>query len=82
MTQQKPFQNIGLAQEPSLARPMLQDVFTLSDALWAAIAPLLPRLGGKPRVDDRRVISGILQRYREGLRWRNCQSARKRDPAL
>ena len=26
--------------------------------------------GGKPRVDDRRVISVILHRYREGLRWR------------
>ena len=44
--------------------------FWLNDAQWAAIEPLLPRLGGKPRVDDRRVISGILHRYREGLRWR------------
>jgi transposase len=44
--------------------------FWLSDRQWAAIEPLLPRLGGKPRVDDRRVISGILHRYREGLRWR------------
>ncbi len=44
--------------------------FWLSDAQWAAVKPLLPRLGGKPRVDDRRVISGILHRYREGLRWR------------
>jgi transposase len=43
--------------------------FWLSDAQWAAIEPLLPRLG-KPRVDDRRVISGILHRYRDGLRWR------------
>ena len=34
------------------------------------IEPLLPHLGGKPRVDDWRVISGILHRYREGLRWR------------
>ena len=44
--------------------------FWLSDAQWSVIEPLLPRLGGKPRVDDRRVISGILHRYREGLRWR------------
>jgi transposase len=44
--------------------------FWLSDAQWAALAPLLPSFGGKPRVDDRRVISGILHRYREGLRWR------------
>ena len=48
----------------------MSDRFWLSDAQWAAIEPLLPRLGGKPRVDDRRVISGILHRYREGLRWR------------
>ena len=44
--------------------------FWLSDVQWAVIEPLLLRLGGKPRVDDRRVISGILHRYREGLRWR------------
>ena len=44
--------------------------FWLSDTQWTAIEPLLPHLGGKPRVDDRRVISGILHRFREGLRWR------------
>lgn len=44
--------------------------FWLSDAQWASIEPLLPHLGGKPRVDDRRVTSGILHRFREGLRWR------------
>jgi transposase len=48
----------------------MAEQFWLSDAQWAVIEPLLPRLGGKPRVDDRRVISGILHRYREGLRWR------------
>jgi transposase len=47
----------------------------LSDTQWAAIEPLLPRLGGKPRVDDRRVISGILNRFREGLRWRAIPAA-------
>lgn len=48
----------------------MAELFWLNDAQWAAIGPLLPRLGGKPRVDDRRVISGILHRFREGLRWR------------
>lgn len=48
----------------------MAEQFWLSDAQWAVIEPLLPHLGGKPRVDDRRVISGILHRYREGLRWR------------
>ena len=48
----------------------MAEQFWLSDTRWAVIEPLLPHLGGKPRVDDRRVISGILHRYREGLRWR------------
>jgi transposase len=48
----------------------MSDLFWLSDAQWAVIEPLLPHLGGKPRVDDRRVLSGILHRFREGLRWR------------
>jgi transposase len=48
----------------------MAELFWLSDAQWAVIEPRLPDLGGKPRVDDRRVISGILHRFREGLRWR------------
>jgi transposase len=48
----------------------MAETFWLSDAQWAAIEPLLPSFGGKPRVDDRRVISGIFHRFREGLRWR------------
>ena len=48
----------------------MAELFWLNDMQWAAIAPLLPNLGGKPRVDDHRVLSGILPRYREGLRWR------------
>lgn len=48
----------------------MAELFWLSDEEWAAIEPLLPRLGGKPREDDRRVISGILHKFREGLRWR------------
>jgi Putative transposase of IS4/5 family (DUF4096) len=31
--------------------------------------------GGKPRVDDRRIISGILHRFRKGLRWRALPDA-------
>ena len=42
----------------------MADLFWLSDMQWAAIEPLLPSFGGKPRVDDRRVISGY--RFREG----------------
>jgi transposase len=45
----------------------MSKLFWLSDTQWTAIEPLLPHLAGKPRVDDRRVISGILHRYREGV---------------
>ena len=45
----------------------------LSDAAWAAIEPHLPRgLPGKPRVDDRCMISGILHVLKVGCRWRDC----------
>src|SRR4028118_541064 len=51
-------------------------LFWLSDEAWAAIEPHLPRgLPGKPRVDDRRVISGILHVLKTGCRWRDVPSA-------
>jgi transposase len=51
-------------------------LFWLSDGAWAAIEPHLPRgKPGKPRVDDRRVISGILHVLRTGCRWRDCPQA-------
>ena len=52
----------------------MADLFWLSDAQWEAIKPHLPPRRGKERVDDRRVISGILHRFREGLRWRAVPS--------
>ena len=51
-------------------------LFWLSDKAWAAIEPHLPRgLPGKPRVDDRRVISGILHVLKTGCRWRDVPAA-------
>src|SRR5258708_26293678 len=45
--------------------------FWLNDGQWASIAPLLPMVHTGPvRQDDRRIISGILHRLREGCRWR------------
>ena len=44
----------------------------LSDEEWAVIAPLLPTNSrGIARVDDRRVINGILWRFRTGSSWRD-----------
>jgi transposase len=53
----------------------MSELFWLSERQWAAIQPRLPCLGGRPRVDDRRVISGVLHRFREGLRWRAVPEA-------
>jgi transposase len=44
----------------------------LSDEEWAIIQPLLPnKPRGVPRVDDRRVLNGILWRFRTGAPWRD-----------
>ena len=47
-------------------------LFWFSDAQWALIEPLLPNKSrGKPRVDDRRVLSGIVHALQSGGRWRD-----------
>src|SRR5277367_670577 len=47
----------------------------LSDVEWAKIEPHLPRgRRGAHRVDDRRVISGIIHMLQSGARWRDCPS--------
>ena len=51
-------------------------LFCLSDEAWARIEPHLPHgQPGKPRVDDRRVISGILHVLKVGCRWQDTPSA-------
>jgi transposase len=52
---------------------MAKQLYWMSDAEWARIEPLLPRRRrGAHRVDDRRVVSGILHMLRSGARWRDC----------
>lgn len=54
----------------------MSKLYWLSDAEWARIEPLLPRgRKGAHRVDDRRVISGIVHMLRSGARWRDCPEA-------
>lgn len=51
----------------------MADFFWFSDAQWERIAPLLPTgVRGKARVDDRRVLSGIVHALRCGGRWADC----------
>jgi transposase len=48
-------------------------LFWLSDEAWPAIEPHLPKnQPGARRVDDRRVISGIVHVLRVGCRWCDC----------
>lgn len=44
----------------------------LSEAQMRRIEPYFPLSHGVPRVDDRRVLSGILFVIRNGLRWRDA----------
>lgn len=38
----------------------------------ARLRPFFPKSHGRPRVDDRRVLSGIIFINRNGLRWRDA----------
>lgn len=46
----------------------------LSEAQMGRIASFFPLSHGIPRVDDRRILSGILFVIRNGLRWRDAPS--------
>ena len=49
-----------------------EQLFWLRDAQLARLRPFFPKSHGKPRVDDRRVLSGIIFANRNGLRWRDA----------
>ena len=49
----------------------MTEMILLSEAQMARISPFFPLSHGIPRVDDRRVISGIMFVIRNGLRWRD-----------
>ena len=50
----------------------MTEMFLLTDAQMARISPFFPLSHGKPRVDDRRVLSGIVYVIRNGLMWRDA----------
>ena len=50
----------------------MSDLFWLTAAQMRRIEPCFPLSHGVPRVDDRRVISGIIFVIRNGLRWRDA----------
>lgn len=46
----------------------MSNLFWLTDEQMARLRPYFPKSHGKPRVGDRRVLSGIFF-FRKGLRW-------------
>jgi putative transposase len=50
----------------------MSDQFWLTEAQLKRIEPHFPLSHGVPRVDDRRVVSGIIHVIRNGLRWRDA----------
>ena len=53
----------------------MSNLFWLTDAQMERLKPFFPKSHGKARVDDRRVLSGIIFINRNGLRW--CDAPRE-----
>jgi transposase len=49
----------------------MSDLIWLTDEQMERISPYFPLSHGVPRVDDHRIISGIIFVIRNGLRWRD-----------
>jgi transposase len=47
----------------------MDDLFLLSERQMARISPQFPLSHGVPRVDDRRVVSGVVYVIRNGPQW-------------
>ncbi len=52
----------------------MSDLFLLTPSQMSRIEPYFPRSHGVPRVDDRRVISGIVYVLKNGLQWKDAPS--------
>ncbi|AOL22269.1 Transposase [Erythrobacter litoralis] len=50
----------------------MSGLWLLSEAQMRRIEPYFPLSHGIPRVDDRRIVSGIIFVIRNGLRWRDA----------
>jgi transposase len=53
----------------------MRDMFLLSERQMARISPHFPLSHGIARVDDRRVVSGIIYVIRHGLQWKDAPQA-------
>jgi transposase len=60
---------------PPEKEALMSDLFLLTKNQMARISPCFPLSHGVPRVDDRRVVSGIIYVIRIGLQWKDAPKA-------
>jgi hypothetical protein len=65
-------------QGPGATGVTMSNLFWLTDKQMERLKPFFSQSHGKPRVDDRRVLSGIIFINRNGLRW--CDAPREYGP--
>ena len=67
-----------MIQAPELTGVMMSNLFWLTEEQMERLRPFFQKSHGKPRVDDLRVLSGIIFINRNGLRW--CDAPREDGP--
>lgn len=58
-----------MIQTPEFQGAMMSSLFWLTDEQMERLRPCFTKSHGKPQVDERRVLSGIIFINRNGLRW-------------
>src|ERR1700709_1946921 len=56
----------------SAGETIMSELFLLGEAQMSRISPHFPLSHRVPRVDDRRVVSGIVYVIRDGLQWKDA----------
>ena len=51
---------------------MISELFWLTEVQVGRMSPFFPKSRGKPRADDRRILSGIIYIQRNGLMWKDA----------
>ena len=60
----------------------MSDLYWLTDEQMARLEPFFPKSHGRPRVDDRQVLSGIIFVNRNDLRWLDAPAAHRQHKTL
>ena len=61
-----------MIHDAQLLGDIMSNLYWLTEAQMQRLRPFFPKSRGRARVDDRRVLSGIIFINRNGLRWCNA----------